>query len=213
MHLMSNQTLALSNKRLMFYFSLLLVLVWGIHLLLFGSNNSVLPRFFTYMCFACTFIPLPTIPPILYVSRFFNPLTIAFIGSCGTCFANMIDYSLINYFSNWNFVRKFGKNRVWSLMVNLFNIQPFLTLVISAFVPIPIDFIRFLAISSQYNRFYYAMAYFIGRFPRYFLIAYLGYYYQPSNFVILIILSILVGFGIIKYFFGRLKQNSSETSS
>ena len=210
---MNNQSLSLSNKRLIFYFSLLLVLVWGVHLILFGSRNSILPRFFTYMCFACTFVPLPTIPPILYVSRFFNPLLIAFIGACGTCFANLNDYYLITYFSHWNFIKKFKKNRLWSFFERLFNIQPFLTLVLSAFVPIPIDFIRFLAIGSQYNRFYYALAYFIGRFPRYFLIAYLGYYYQPSNFVILIIFSIIVCLGIIKYFFRHTKQSSSEISS
>lgn len=202
----------ITNRRLFFYFFLLLFLVWATHLILMGVKQTSLPQFFTYMCLACTFIPLPTIPPILYISREFNPLLVAVLGAIGTCLANLNDYYLITYFSHWQWVKKFRKNRLWSLMVWLFNLQPFLTLSLAAFVPIPIDFVRFLAITNKYNRFLYSLAYFAGRFPRYFMIAYLGYYYQPSNRMILYFLLVLVFMGIVKYVVTRYKKNSNRNS-
>lgn len=202
----SKPWMGISNRRLIFYFILTIGLVWGIHVVLFGFSDTVLPRYFTYMSLACTFIPLPTIPPVLWVSREFHPVLVAFIGACGTCLANLNDYYLITYFSHWRWIRRFQENRVWRSMIRLFMMQPFLTLAFIAFIPIPVDVVRFLAISNQYNRFLYAAAYFVGRFPRYFLIAYLGYYYQPSNTIILIILAVLVILSLLKLLIIRFKR-------
>jgi hypothetical protein len=52
-----------------------------------------------------------------------------------------------------------------------YNQSPFATLAAASFLPIPVDFVRLLAISEGYNRFWFALGSFVGRWPRYFVFA------------------------------------------
>ena len=74
------------------------------------------------------------------------------------------------------------------------------------FIPVPIDVIRILAVSAGYKRRYYVLATFVGRFPRYLIVAILGYEFKPSTQTILIILAITVLLGLSKVIFSKIKQ-------
>ena len=55
-----------------------------------------------------------------------------------------------------------------------------------------------MAISAGYPRGWYALASFAGRFPRYLLVAYLGWQLQLSNRTIVLVLALTVVLGLGK---------------
>src|SRR5437870_1719476 len=59
-----------------------------------AASPSILFDFFLYMCLACTFFPLPSIPAIAFTAKLFPPILIAFVASIGTCVANLNDYAI-----------------------------------------------------------------------------------------------------------------------
>ncbi len=70
---------------------------------------------------------------------------------------------------------------------------PFWTLVASNIVVLPVDVPRLLAISTRYSRPRFVLATLVGRYPRYLLLAGLGYQLKPSNRQILAVLAALRG--------------------
>ena len=58
--------------------------------------------------------------------------------------------------------------------------------------------VRILAVSTDYPRRLYALATFVGRLPRYLLLAYLGYELQLSNRAIFTVFLVTVAIGAVK---------------
>jgi outer membrane lipoprotein carrier protein len=67
------------------------------------------------------------------------------------------------------------EHRFYLKLAALFDRSPFIALAIAAFLPIPLDGVRLMAITRRYNRFRYAAAAFLGRAPRYAMIASVGF--------------------------------------
>ena len=127
--------------------------------------------FYMYMTVACTFLPLPTPQLVILIGPLFNPYLIAVVGGIGTCLGTLIDYGLFSYALRYEKISKFRNTRIYKYCVRFFRKIAFITLVISAFTPIPFDLFRFLVISMGYNKLKYVLAVFCGRAPRYFLLA------------------------------------------
>jgi len=135
---------------------------------------SLLFDFFLYMCLACTFFPIPTLPAIAFTAKIFSPFLVSFLGAAGTCVANLNDYTILGWLFRNQKVKKIRDIRSYRKLLYYFDKHSFLTLAIATFLPIPIDVIRLLAISRAYTYWKYVAATFVGRFPRYLIIAYLG---------------------------------------
>ncbi len=146
---------------------------------------SILFDFFLYMTVACQFFPIPTLPPIAFMAKLFSPLLIAVVGSLGTCIANLNDYAILGLLFRHHKVRKIRDINTYRRLLDFFDRHAFLTLSGAAFLPIPIDVIRLLAISRAYPYWKYVGATFTGRFPRYLLLAYLGKE-LPSKYILVL---------------------------
>lgn len=153
--------------------SLLLIALLPIH----DGLNLLL--FFACMTVSCTSIPLPT--PLMVVSRGqeFDPLLIALVGGIGTCIACLIDYEVLSYLVKYvsnksENVARLKDTRVCQFTVRFFNKMAFISIVIAGATPIPFEPIRWLAIGVKYSRLKYTLAVFIGRAPRYYLLAWIG---------------------------------------
>jgi len=155
-------------------------------------------HYFVYMSLANTFIPLPTNPLILYMGREFSPIAVAIIGSLGTSLANTTEYLVLGVLLEYGRVKKIRETRPYRTMKRYFEVAPFALMVVVNFFPVPIDPARWMAISVDYPRWKYVAATFIGRFPRYFLLAWLGDRYDLSNRTILIILAATTGLVILR---------------
>lgn len=138
------------------------------------NSGSILLDFFIYMSVACQFFPLPTLPAIAFTAKAFSPLIVSLLGAMGTSIANFNDYAILGWLFRHQRVKKVRDISTYRKLLHFFDRYAFLTLTAGAFLPIPIDVIRMLAISRAYSYWKYLLATFAGRFPRYLLIAYLG---------------------------------------
>jgi membrane protein YqaA with SNARE-associated domain len=152
-----------------------------------SASPSILFDFFLYMCLACTFFPLPTIPTIAFIAKVFPPALVAFVGSIGTCVANLNDYAILAWLFRSHRVRKVRDINTYQRLLKFFDRYAFITLSVASFLPIPIDVIRLLAISRAYPYWKYIAATFTGRMPRYLLLAYLGKELPPKYILVLVV--------------------------
>jgi len=147
------------------------LIIFLIFLFLPRQRGFDLLRFFVYMTAGTTFIPLPTPTWVMLYGGRFEPVLIALVGSIGTAMACLPDYPLISYALKFKRIAKLKRTKIYQVSVRLFNKAPFISLVIAAFTPIPWEPLRFLASAVRYNRFKYILSVFLGRAPRYFLLA------------------------------------------
>ena len=148
-----------------------ILIIFLIFLFLPYQRGVDLLKFFVYMTAGTTFIPLPTPAWVMLYGERFDPVLIAFAGSIGTAMACLPDYPLISYAFKYEKIAKLKTTKLYQFSLRFFNKAPFISLVIAAFTPIPWEPFRFLAAAAKYNRFRYILSVFLGRTPRYFLLA------------------------------------------
>ena len=136
---------------------------------------DVLLDYFLYMSAATTFTPLPTPPVIIHAATQAPVYLVALVGALGTVVAYLIEYAVLGRVLALDRLRGVRENRAYLKLAALFDRLPFVSLAVAAFLPLPVDGVRLLAIARRYDRTRYALAAFIGRLPRYAMIAGLGY--------------------------------------
>lgn len=124
-----------------------------------------------YMTAACTFFPLPVPPMVMDFGGRFDPLLVSMIGAVGTCLAAMIDYTLMGLITRYRFFSGMTRSRTYRFCVRCFHRAAFVSLVLSSFLVIPLEPVRFLAATTRYNKGKYVLAVFLGRLPLYLLFA------------------------------------------
>jgi membrane protein YqaA with SNARE-associated domain len=163
-------------------FILLLAVVVAVY---FWNGRSTLAGgiafLFGYLSLACTFLPLPTSWLIIWAAGpaeggglGLPPLVVATVGALATAVANMHDYYLLTYLYRFRSVQKIRTTRLYHRVAGWYNRAPFATLAAASFLPIPIDFVRLLAISEGYSRLKFALGSLVGRWPRYLAFAILA---------------------------------------
>jgi len=152
---------------------------------------TVLYGYFIYMCVACQFFPIPTLPPIAFTAKIFHPVLVAFVGAMGTCVANLNDYVILGWLFRHNKVKKIRDINTYKKLLSFFDRYAFITLSAASFLPIPVDVIRLLAISRAYSFPKYVAATFVGRFPRYLIIAYVGKELPAKYILVIFLISVI----------------------
>jgi len=154
--------------------------------------------YFLYMTLAFTFLPLPTIPMVILMGKTFSPLYVSIIGALATTLANLNDYCIVSSFFISKKIQKIHYTKLYKFLSYYFNKFPFIILTIGSFIPISIDFIRLLAIANQYPILKFCLANFLGRLPRYLILAALGFAFQLSNkgilffFIIILLITLFI---------------------
>jgi membrane protein YqaA with SNARE-associated domain len=182
---------ALSGTRAWFVFFVLWMAAWA-GLALWALNRSALGDeglalrvwLFALLCFylsLCnTFIPLPTAWAVLLAAApdyalvetgWLRVLLTAGLLGLVTAVANLNEYHLLAYLLRFGLGRRVRRSSLYAWAVRWFDRSPLLILTVIAFVPIPVDVVRWLAIVRHYSRTRYAFAYFVGRGVRYLLLA------------------------------------------
>ena len=146
------------------------------------------------MSVACTLIPLPTPPYVIALGKVFDPGIVALIGAIGNCIAAFAEYrSLLWLFSKTELQQRVEANRIFQRFSYYFQRMAFVCLVFTGFTPIPFEPFRFAAILARYNLSLYLLAVFLGRFPRYYLIALIGEQFQiPTRYLIILLIILLI---------------------
>jgi membrane protein YqaA with SNARE-associated domain len=182
-----------------------LIMVLGVGVLfLIGSRGAQLTGFFIYMSFACTVIPLPTPPYVVAMGKTFHPALVALLGATGNCMAAFGEYYFITWlFSKGEIQARIENNRIFRRLKHFFNRAAFICLVITGFTPIPFEPFRLAAIVSRYSLVLYLLAVFIGRFPRYYLIAKIGHIYEIPVYLLVILVFVMAGISLISMWAGK----------
>ena len=168
--------------RAWFYpFLALLAVLAAVKILYPDSSAAILAAYFAYISICCTFCPLPTTPVVLWMAApvaggglGFDPLLVAVVGAAGTAVANLHDYYLLTFLYRYRHVRRVRATSLYRRFAGWYNRAPFATLAAASFLPIPVDFVRLMAISEGYSRVRFALGSLVGRWPRYLLLAYLA---------------------------------------
>ena len=168
-----------------------------------GSAVAAMAFFFGYLSVACTFFPVPTSWLILWAAApaasgglGLPPLLVATVGAVATAIANMHDYYLVTFLYRYERVRRIRATSLYRRFAGWYNRAPFGTLAAASFLPIPVDFVRLLAISEGYNRFKFALGSLVGRWPRYLAFAILADRFQLGWQWILGIASATIALGL-----------------
>jgi membrane protein YqaA with SNARE-associated domain len=88
--------------------------------------------------------------------------------------------------------------KTYALAVRWFDKAPFIILSIATFLPISVDVVRLLAIYRRYSRKLFALATFVGRWPRYLILALIGKELQLGWRGILTVFIVLTVIGLGK---------------
>ncbi len=143
-----------------------------------GAWLLVLMCFYLSLC--NTFVPLPSAWIVLLAASpaysclpnvWANVVLVATVSGLATVVANLTEYHLLGYFLGLGLGRRIRGTRVYGWALRWFDWAPFKLLTLVAFVPVPVDAIRWMAILRGYSRWRFGLAYFVGRVPRYFLLA------------------------------------------
>ncbi|MBU0638149.1 MAG: hypothetical protein KKB50_04730 [Planctomycetes bacterium] len=149
-----------------------------------------------YLSLCNVLLPLPTAWIVLlaaseelmvFDAAWLRVAGVAVLGAVATAVANLNEYHVLAYLFKFGLGRRVRRTRVYRWAVHWFELSPFRTLVLMAFLPIPIDAVRWLAVLRRYSRVRYGLAYLIGRTPRYALLAGLSVAAQLTTWQIIII--------------------------
>lgn len=180
-----------------------------------------------YMSLCCTFFPAPTTwlvllmaSPILSVfpqsfqaNRLYaleTVLIVAAIGALGTTLANLNEYHIFTFLLRFGKTKKFQNTRFYQKACRWFTLSPFTLMTLMSFLPIPVDVVRWLAISNRYRRDHYAYASFLGRFLRYSFIAAAATTLQIGGWGIIAVQGALIGLVLLRYVPKLLAASRSE---
>jgi membrane protein YqaA with SNARE-associated domain len=115
-----------------------------------------------------------------------NLWLLASAATMGTLAAAFLDYKFFATLLNLSYSKKYKSNSAYKKAHYWFYKAPFISLLVAGFTPIPFYIFKFMALSSRYPLRKYMLAVALGRFPRYCLLAFLGFTLQIPNWIILV---------------------------
>lgn len=129
-----------------------------------------------YTAISNFFIPwLPLRPMVLIFGALFNPLAVALVGGIATVWIEYFNYQMLKHMVNIKKVKSLTQGRMYQRGESWFKKFPFISIVVAGFSPIPYAPFRVFVATSQYPLRRYLLAVFVGRMPRYYLWAWVGF--------------------------------------
>lgn len=161
-------------------------------------GHPLLTIFFYSIPSNCAICIVPHDPVIVWYGKTINLWSLSIAASLGTLVASYIDYKFFTPILNLQYATKYKSHQIYKKCYRWFYRIPFISIAVAGFIPIiPFSPFKFMVYSSKYPLFKYIVAVIIGRFPRYLLLALLGYSFQIPNW--LIAGSFLILLGMINY--------------
>lgn len=134
-----------------------------------------------------------TYEPVLVVTgRVYDPLLVALIGVAGTLYIEFINYHLYRVAVLHPRLERARQRRLVRTTVALFSKSPFFAVWLAAWSPLPYWTVRILAPLSGYPVRPYLWATFLGRMPRLWFFAALGFVIPLSTTVLLSVTVVMI---------------------
>jgi ribonucleoside-triphosphate reductase len=111
-------------------------------------------------------------PALFAAAKTAPPAAVALAGTLGCVVAIVLDYALIGWFANRNFVRtELDDSRGFRAAQRFFGRAPFFLILLSALLPVPFYPVKILAIVRDYPLARFIVALVLGRLPRFYALA------------------------------------------
>jgi membrane protein YqaA with SNARE-associated domain len=176
----------------MFFYALLITAVFGglVHWLF--TDLSGLFLFWVYSIPSNSIVPVPHEPGLLYFAKYYDPLWIAVAGCLGTGVAAFADYGVVEVAMRHPKINGAREARLFKWSVKWLMRYPFATCFVFSATPLPIYVVRILAPASHYPVGRYVAAIMLGRFPRFYLVAWLGHLFKLPTWSLVAMFVLLI---------------------
>lgn len=138
-------------------------------------------------------VPVPHEPAMLYFAKFYHPFWCALAGTIGSLIACFADYAMVGAAMRHRALASTRNSRLFQWSTRWMKRFPFAITVLFSFTPLPISIVRILAPAVEYSVRRYMLAQIVGRFPRFYILAWIGH-------TVLIPTWIIIGLGIVLLF-------------
>jgi len=182
----------------------------------FSKYIWLLALYLFYMSLCCTFFPAPTAWIVLlmaspmiglsyfpavapYLNAVVTIIVVAAVGALGTALANLNEYHVFTFVLRFGRAYKLRHTRLYKSAARWFEVSPFVLMTVVSFLPIPVDVIRWLAITHRYRRDHFFATSFVGRFLRYALLAATATCLRISWYGIVFIQLMLLAIILLRY--------------
>jgi len=142
---------------------------------------------------ANSIIPFPHEPAVLFFARFYDPLWIATAATIGSIIASFADYAMVGAAMRSRALAGTRGSKLFQWATRWMRRYPFAIIVLFSFTPLPISVVRILAPAVDYPIKRYVAAQIVGRFPRFFILAWLGATFHIPTWVLLAMVVLLLG--------------------
>ncbi len=176
-----------------------------------GMGIWLIALYMFYLSLCCTFFPAPTTWIVMTLASNYvaaelglqhhpvgRMMVVAGVGALCTAMANLNEYHIFTFILRYGGVARIRRTRFYAVAARWFGIRPFWTIVLFSFIPIPVDILRWLAITYRYPRLPFFFAYYLGRWVRYAGLAGVTIWGQLRWYHILIVQGVLAVTALIK---------------
>ena len=171
-----------------YFFSILIVLLGVINLYFIAIQaqyKGIIYVFFYSIPSNTAISVFPHEPVLIFCGQYLSLIWLSVSATLGTVVAGYIDFQVFVPVLNFKKIIGYKKKRIYQVSIKYFNKYPFWSLVVAGFTPIPFFIFKFFAFSVQYPLWKYLTAIVVGRFPRYFLLAWLGLVLDIPNEILI----------------------------
>jgi len=140
---------------------------------------------------------IPHEPIIFYYSKLYHPFTVTWVTLISTILTEYLNYTFVTLFFKIPQLDNLMKRRTFQKAKNYFLSAPFVSLTVAAITPVPFFPFRVIAPMSRYPMKKYLLAIFVGRTPRFYVLAYFGYIVVLPNEIIILLFILLFALIII----------------
>jgi membrane protein YqaA with SNARE-associated domain len=124
--------------------------------------------------------PFPHEPALLYAAQHSSLWTVTLVATVGCCVAGLFDYWVLTPLLSDRKVRaKLEAASLYRKSERWFRRWPFAILVVTHIAPVPVQPFKLLSVATGYPLWKYLATMIVGRGPRFYLLAWLGYVLQP----------------------------------
>ena len=140
----------------------------------------------------------PHEPVLIYFGKFANLWLAATAASAGTIAAGILDHAVFVPVLNLQSIQGYKEKKLYRKAIEYFTRYPFATLVVTGFTPIPFFPFKFLCFSIHYPMWRYLSALVVARFPRYYLLAWLGATFRIPTWVLVGSFLVIINMYLVK---------------
>lgn len=178
-----------------FGYCLLAVAAAGLATILLAPDLAGLYLFGLYSAPSNSIVPIPHEPGLFFVARYYDPFWVAVAGTSGTCLSAFLDYAVLIRLFERDIFSRAKESRLFEGTLRWFMRRPFATVVVFAATPLPVALVRVLAPAAKYSAARYVAAMAVGRFPRYWFMAWIGQAVGFPNWLLVAMFVVLLVIG------------------